>query len=89
MNLHSNVKKHVLAVRQTMSLFGYRMRTLSARNVSDLSSTELEQILMTLTFNDLNRVLYRSDAEEKDDGQGFGSYDVPGHGALPYCGLQG
>lgn len=58
--LDSRVKKDVLAVRQTLSQFGYRMRTLSARNVSDISTTELESIITQLDHNDLNRVLYRS-----------------------------
>ena len=89
MSLHTNVKKHVLAVRQTMALFGYRMRTFSARNVSEMSNSEFERILLPMSFNDINRVIYRSDAEEKDDGKGFGAYDVPANGPLPYCGLQG
>ena len=88
-SLHSNIKKHVLAVRRTMSLFGYRMRTLSARNVSELSNTQLERILLPLSFNAVNRVLYRCHAEEVDDGKDFGVYDLPGHGGLTYCGLQG
>ena len=39
---------------------------------------------------DLNFILYRCDAEERDfsDGQD-GVYDVPGHGPLTYAGLQG
>ena len=87
--LHHAYKKPILRVRQVMAQFGYRMRTLSARNVSQMSNTTLEKVLTALDFNELHRVLYRCDAEEKDDGQGFGAYDIPGHGPLPYCGLQG
>ncbi|KAI5638657.1 amylo-alpha-1,6-glucosidase domain-containing protein [Phthorimaea operculella] len=41
-----------------------------------------------LDLSDLNTVLYRCDAEERDAGGG-GVYDVPGHGPLVYAGLQG
>ena len=42
-----------------------------------------------MSLGDLNRVLYRTDEEEKSDGLGFGTYHIPDHGNLPYCGLQG
>jgi glycogen debranching enzyme len=39
---------------------------------------------------DLNSILYRCDAEERDSSQGKdGVYDIPGHGRLVYAGLQG
>lgn len=43
-----------------------------------------------LTLTDLNVILYRCDGEERDatDGQ-IGAYEVPDHGKLVYCGLQG
>ena len=45
---------------------------------------------MDLTLTDLNFVLYRSDAEERDwSGGKDGVYVVPGHGPLVYAGLQG
>ncbi|KAJ3353015.1 hypothetical protein HDU83_007389 [Entophlyctis luteolus] len=41
-----------------------------------------------LTDEDVNIVLYRCDNEEKDV-IGDGTYNVPGFGPLPFCGLQG
>jgi glycogen debranching enzyme len=39
---------------------------------------------------DLNFILYRCDAEEKDSSEGKdGVYEIPGHGKLVYAGLQG
>ena len=38
---------------------------------------------------DLNYALYRCDQEERDDGFGGGTYEVPGAGSFVYCGLQG
>ncbi|XP_059049795.1 glycogen debranching enzyme [Achroia grisella] len=44
--------------------------------------------LAALDLPDLHALLYRCDAEERDAGGG-GVYHVPGHGPLPYAGLQG
>ncbi|XP_025834524.1 glycogen debranching enzyme-like [Agrilus planipennis] len=33
--------------------------------------------------------LYHCDQEEKDEGNGFGVYDIPGFGPMVYCGFQG
>lgn len=39
---------------------------------------------------DLNFIMYRSEPEERDTSNGKdGVYDIPGHGALVYAGLQG
>ncbi|KAG9312806.1 glycoside hydrolase family 13 protein [Chiua virens] len=47
-------------------------------------------VFSTLNLVDLNVILYRADAEERDatDGE-FGVYEVPGSGRLTYCGLEG
>lgn len=48
----------------------------------------LEPALAEFDLCDFNALLYRCDAEEREAGGG-GAYDVPGHGPLPYAGLQG
>jgi hypothetical protein len=43
-----------------------------------------------LTLADLNRALYRCEAEERDETKGAsGAYDIPDFGPMVYCGLQG
>ena len=49
----------------------------------------LNKACSSLDLLDLNYALYRCDAEERDDGEGGGAYEVPGAGQLVYCGLQG
>lgn len=50
---------------------------------------ELTEIVSSLDLADYNRVLYRCDQEERDEGFGFGAYDIPSYGPTVYCGLQG
>ena len=50
---------------------------------------ELNAIIGNLSLSDLNRVLYRADPEERDDGNGGGVYVLSETGALVYCGFQG
>lgn len=49
----------------------------------------LDKIISILSFDDLNQILYRCDPEERDDGNGGGTYVLPHVGAMTYCGLQG
>jgi len=43
-----------------------------------------------VNLTDLNFILYRCEAEEKDSSDGkHGTYNIPGHGNLVYAGLQG
>ena len=88
-SLPAPVKSYLLNIRQTLTQFGYRMKTFSARSVAQITSGELEQTISELTLNDLNRILFRCDSEERDDGEGFGAYVLDNYGSLKYCGLQG
>ena len=55
-----------------------------------LCSRGAQEAFECLSLVELNYVLYRSDAEDRDltDGK-YGVYEVPGHGRLVYCGLEG
>ncbi|KAJ2235727.1 bifunctional 4-alpha-glucanotransferase/amylo-alpha-1,6-glucosidase [Coemansia sp. RSA 485] len=50
--------------------------------------TSADDAVSKLPLGALNAALYRCNAEERDT-IGNGAYDVPGLGALAYCGLQG
>ncbi|CAF1200337.1 unnamed protein product [Rotaria sordida] len=52
-------------------------------------TSQFNQIVKQLTLVDLERVLYRTSDEEQADGKGFDVYNIPDHGKLVYCGLQG
>lgn len=58
------------------------------KNFKGVRDEKLLQAVADLTLDDLNTVLYRCDAEEKDDNGGDGAYNIPGHGTLIYAGLQ-
>nr|CAI5828955.1 unnamed protein product [Callosobruchus analis] len=53
------------------------------------SETELKKIISKMQLSDLNRALYRCDQEEKDEGFGFDTYNIPNFGSMVYAGLQG
>jgi len=77
-------------LRHLLACFGYKMRppgTDTNDSVSAAGSAELEETFAELTLSDLNLVLFRCDVEERDDGDGYGIYHVPGFGDLPFCGL--
>ncbi|KAK9425123.1 putative Glycogen debranching enzyme [Seiridium unicorne] len=49
-----------------------------------------KEAMAELDTVDLNFLLYRCDAEERDgSGGNDGTYDIPGHGKIVYAGLQG
>ncbi|KAG5721186.1 Glycogen debranching enzyme [Termitomyces sp. T112] len=59
-------------------------------SLDEFCSQGAQEVFDTLDLVDLNVILHRADGEERDvtDGK-FGVYDVPGHGKLVYCGLEG
>jgi glycogen debranching enzyme len=66
------------------------------KNVRDLISqfslkkeSELWKIVSEMTLPDLNRALYRCGQEERDEGHGFDTYNIPNFGSLVYAGFQG
>lgn len=89
--LSNSASKAILKIRQFCGQFGYLMRSYSGRKTYDESwdTTNFQAIVGKLSLTDLNHVLYRCDAEEQSDGNGFGAYDVPGHGPFVYCGIRG
>ncbi|CAG9785346.1 unnamed protein product [Diatraea saccharalis] len=60
-----------------------------AHSPREADPLRLRDALADLDLVDLNAVLYRCDAEEREATGGDGVYHVPGHGPLPYAGLQG
>lgn len=49
-----------------------------------------QEAMAELDLIDLNFLLYRCEAEERDGSDGKdGTYDIPGHGKIVYAGLQG
>ncbi|KAJ8305918.1 hypothetical protein KUTeg_016463 [Tegillarca granosa] len=89
--LSSEARKAILEIRRGLGQFGYLMRSYSGRTVfdSDSDKSNFRAIVSQLSLSDINRVLFRCDGEEKDDGKGFGAYDIPGYGGIVYCGLRG
>ncbi|XP_022256947.1 glycogen debranching enzyme-like, partial [Limulus polyphemus] len=87
-SLNSAARTAVLKLRTCVAQFGYRMRSYSGTQIQPQGNDFLS-IVSRLTLSDLNRVLFRCDQEEKDEGKGGGAYNIPNFGELPYCGLQG
>ncbi|XP_035229752.1 glycogen debranching enzyme-like isoform X2 [Stegodyphus dumicola] len=87
-SLDSESRSSILRIRTCVSQFGYRMRSYSG-NVLKRGTHDFESILSHLTVADLNRILFKCNGEERDEGKGRGVYNLPGYGDLVYCGLQG
>lgn len=54
-----------------------------------IKNTKLHEIVRKMSLADLNRALYRCDKEERDEGYGFDTYNIPNFGFMVYAGLQG
>jgi len=54
----------------------------------DLISSCSEDVFSKLSLLDMNVILHRCEGEERD-ATGAGVYNIPGHGSLPYAGLEG
>ncbi|KAK8374371.1 hypothetical protein O3P69_011987 [Scylla paramamosain] len=85
LSLLPRAQSAVNKIRGTLSEFGYKSR------ISEVTTHNpvLTDIVNGLSLVDLNRILYRCDDEEKDEGRGWGAYNIPNYGPLLYCGLQG
>lgn len=51
--------------------------------------TDVKAAIEALDLDDINRILFRCDQEERSDGFGLGSYTLNNVGPMLYCGLQG
>ncbi|XP_071514499.1 glycogen debranching enzyme isoform X2 [Panulirus ornatus] len=85
LSLLPRAQSAVNKIRGTLSEFGYKSR------ISEVTThnSELTDIVNSLSLADLNRVLYRCDEEEKDEGRSWAVYNIPNFSPLLYCGLQG
>ncbi|KAK0548553.1 bifunctional 4-alpha-glucanotransferase/amylo-alpha-1,6-glucosidase [Tilletia horrida] len=73
----------------SVMFFATQMDGLSA-SLDELCTKDADKAMAELDLIDLNVVLYRADGEERDvTGGADGVYDIPGHGKLVYCGLEG
>lgn len=84
--MENRVKDSLGQLRQ-LAVDMYKKRSGSQDSSNKID--ELHSIIENLSLCDLNRVLYRADPEERDDGNGGGVYVLPETGSLVYCGLQG
>lgn len=71
------MKKSVDSVRNLINEF------------SKTKNSDLYQIIQKMSLADLNRALFRCDKEERDEGYGFDTYNIPNFGFVVYAGLQG
>lgn len=79
-----DIRKHLVRVGYCSPEGPAAAEAASAEAAEDVAS-----ICQALSLADLNRILFRSDPEERAEGRGGGTYSFPRHGSLVYCGLQG
>ncbi|ESO94506.1 hypothetical protein LOTGIDRAFT_215487 [Lottia gigantea] len=89
--LPPKAKEAILQIRRGLGQFGYLMRSYSGSTMFDdtWDKSNFRVIVSNLDLASLNRVLYRVEAEERDDGYGIGAYSLAGYGSMVYCGLRG
>ncbi|XP_040065011.2 glycogen debranching enzyme [Ixodes scapularis] len=91
-SMHATSKAAVQRIRHHLASFGYDYfeETVQAPQAPRAPPEDsLPNIAAALTLSDLNRVLFRSDAEERAEGRNCGAYCFQRFGTLVYCGLQG
>nr|XP_015838644.1 PREDICTED: glycogen debranching enzyme [Tribolium castaneum] len=76
-SLPEDMREAIKNVRSLISQFSFK------------KGTELWKIISEMSLADLNRALYRCDQEERDEGHGFDTYEIPNFGRLVYAGFQG
>lgn len=52
-------------------------------------AADVKATIDALDLDDINRILFRCDEEEKSDGFGVAAYNLSHVGPMIYCGLQG
>jgi glycogen debranching enzyme len=57
--------------------------------ISKNGNSDIDKIFESINFEELNILLFRCGNEEASEQIGSSVYDIPGHGPLVYCGLQG
>lgn len=76
--LHCDIKPAIIKLQDTVS------------EITSDETSKLQTAILGMNYSDLNKILYRSDQEERDETSNrFGVYNVPGYGPLVYAGLQG
>lgn len=74
-SLHQKVQDSLVKIKELLSV--------------DKGLKDLTDAVKGMTLTELNRALYRCDQEEKDEGWGGGTYNIPNYGPMVYCGIQG
>ncbi|XP_056155875.1 glycogen debranching enzyme-like isoform X1 [Lampris incognitus] len=88
-NLDPQSQEMVGILRRHLIQFSplYRTGSLADNNAPAILTAPLETVMSKLSLADMNMLLYRCDAEEREDGGGC--YNVPSWQPLKYGGLQG